>query len=173
MTATALRLCMGALAAATALSLIACGPDGPVTTAKQIAKPRPNYPAWAEPMIGKTVAQFTRGHGECKGAFDVVGASYNVKPVGSLVQGWGWDVEAKQPIHRLLYLDTEGHIDGAGDGGVNMRPDVPAARPEITSKMTGWNGIVGAIKGKVVAVGLTSRNAACDLGSTQLEGMSY
>ena len=144
-TATALRMGLGVLP--TALTLTACGPDGPVTTAKQIAQPRPNYPAWAEPMIGRPMAQFTHGHGECKGAFDVVAANYNVKPVGSTVQGWGWDVAAKQPVQRLLFVDMDDHIVGAGNGAVNARPDVTAARPEVTSKMTGWSGVVGEIKG--------------------------
>ena len=168
--ATALRTVTGATLLA--LALAACGPDGPVTNARQVEAPRPPYPAWAVPMIGKPMSQFVHGHGSCKGVFDAVMVNYNGSPPGSAVGGWGWDLDAKQAVPRLLFVDLDDRIVGAGNGGVS-RPDVSTAIPAITSKTTGWTGVVGMIKGKILAVGVTSRNAPCDLGSAKLEGETY
>lgn len=170
--ATALRTGAGGVIAAMALTLAACGPDGPVTTARQVNAPRPPFPAWAQAMIGRPMSQVVHGHGSCKGVFDVVSANYNGHPSGSTVAGWGWDLDAKQPIPRLLFVDLDDRIVGAGDGG-GLRDDVSKAIPAITSKTTGWNGVVGLTSGKILAVGVTARNASCDLGSIKLEGESY
>ena len=159
---------MAAMAAATAsLSLTACGPDGPVSTAQQSNAPRPRFPDWSEPMIGKPMSQFVHGHGDCKGVFDAVLVDYNGKPSGATAGGWGWDIAAKQPVQHVLFVDANDNIVGAASGGVS-RPDVPAALPDVTSKTTGWMGVMGITKGKVLVVGVTSRNAGCDLGSRDL-----
>ncbi len=156
-----------ALAAGAALALAGCGPDGPTTAVKQSAAARPRFPDWAEPMIGKPMSQFVHGRGDCKGVFDVVLVQYNGRPAGATVGGWGWDKAARQAVPRVVFVDVNDHIVGAADSGAS-RPDVPAALPEITSKTTGWNGVVGITAGKILAVGVTGRNAACDLGSKDL-----
>ena len=60
-------------------------------------------------------------------------------------------------------MGPDDRIVGAAQGGV-LRTDVPEARSDVTSKTTGWTGEAGVTTGTINAVGVTTHNAACDIG---------
>ena len=161
--------------AITALTLLGCGkpedtsmgPPIPVATATM-----PAYPAWSTPMIGKLVSQVAKGRGPCVGVFDVVSTRYAKPRPGVKAEGWGWDVAAKQPLKQILFVDSKDRIVGAADGG-KPRPDVSEARADVKSPNTGWKGVAGVDKGQIAAMGVTEKDAACDLGAKDVGADAY
>jgi hypothetical protein len=154
------------------LLLAACGKHGHRHEAEQApapasVAPRPPFPAWAAPMIGKNLNGLYADGTACKGHFDAVTVRHSTPPAGVEVGGWAWDTAAMVPVDRLLFIDHASTIVGAGVGGVT-RPDVPQALHDVTSQKTGWSGTVNRTDGKVKAVALIGGGKACEIGGFDL-----
>ena len=155
-------------------ALSGCGkPEDDGISANTVKTPLPPYPAWSAGMIGKPLAAVVKGKANCMGVFDNVAAIHVGATPGSEVVGWAWDSAAKRPVQHILIVDLDDRIIGAADGG-SVRPDVPAAMPTVTSKFTGWRGVVGATTGTALAVGLGANGGQCSLSrSLKLGGGVY
>lgn len=132
--------------------------------------PRPDPPRWAEPLMGRRLAAVFEQADEaaCVGYVDGVEARYRAAPAGARLAGWGWDRIAQAPAARILIVDAQGRIVGAGEAGV-PRPDVAAARPDITSGTTGWWAVIGETEGEVEAWGvLADSTKVCRLDGLAL-----
>ncbi len=167
------RACI-ALGIAALSALGGCGkPEDDGVSPNTVKTPLPPYPAWSVGMIGKPLAGVVRGKANCMGVFDNVSATHVGAKPGSEVVGWAWDAAAKRPVQHILIVDLNDRVIGAADGG-NVRPDVPAAMPMVTSKFTGWHGVVGATTGTVLAVGLGANGGQCSLSrSVKLNASAY
>jgi hypothetical protein len=122
----------------------------------------PPLPAWAKDMIGKAKADLFPGEPKpCIGNTDNVEQKF---ADGVKIVGWGWDPETKAPVPRVILVDVTGLVAGAGETGVT-RPDVNAAKPEITSPTTGWAALTSRTTGPVDAFGiLADGKSLCVLG---------
>lgn len=129
----------------------------------------PPPPEWAAGYLGKTLAEaFPDQSGQCIGNTDDVDLHYRGATPGLRVEGWGWIPAAKAPVERVVLVDEGGVIVGAGESG-KARPDVPAARKEITSQNTGWQAATAKISGGVNAYGLMpGGKQVCRLGHLTL-----
>ncbi len=153
----------------TAAVLGACNPGDDATPKAVVStKPLPPYPAWSSGMVGKNLARVLTGHGQCKGVWDVVTDRYVGARPGVQVGGWGWDIVAKTPVQHVLFVNSDDFIVGAGTGGL-PRKDVSDALPEVKSPNTGWKGVIGVSRGKVLAVGVTAQNTPCNVGVFDLD----
>jgi hypothetical protein len=147
--------------------LAACSDPDPAAVVAPVKTPLPSYPAWANPLIGQNMSHVLTGRGACLGVWDIVAAKHVGSRPGDEGEGWGWDVAAKAPIHHVLFVNADNLIVGAGEGG-RPRPDVPKAREDVTSPDVGWHGIIGVTRGKILAVGITAKNAGCNVGAFDL-----
>jgi hypothetical protein len=161
------RLLSGLTAAVATLALSACDkpkdrhpqtPPGAVAKAPGL----PPLPAWSKDMIGKAKADLFPGEPKpCLGNTDNVEQKF---ADGVRIVGWGWDSAAKAPIARVILVDITGLVAGAGETGV-ARPDVTAAKPEVTSPTTGWTALTSRTTGPVDAFGiLADGTSLCILG---------
>lgn len=125
----------------------------------------PATPDWAKAYMGKTVAELFPQAGQCVGNTDNV----SKQMVGGVeIVGWGWDSGAKKPVAHVVLTDQEGRVIGFGETGME-RPDVPAAKPEITSQTTGWKGYASRTDGWLDAYGVTNDGKGqCKLGHLDL-----
>lgn len=123
-------------------------------------------PAWAAEVIGKPLASlYPPASAICVGNADNVQAQ---SAAGAELVGWGWDPEAKRPIARILIVDAGGVVVGVGEPGI-ARPDVTAARPEITAPDTGWAARTNRTRGPVDIIGVTGGGKSlCRLGRLDL-----
>ncbi len=165
-------VCVFTFAAVAALG--GCGrPEDDGAVVNTIKTPLPPYPAWSQGMIGKPLASVVRGKADCIGVFDNVSATHTGSSPGVEVEGWAWDWQAKQGVQHILIVDLDDRIIGAADGG-RPRPDVLAAYPKMTSKLSGWHGEVGATTGTALAVGLGAKGGECSLSkAVKLAGGVY
>jgi hypothetical protein len=162
------RLLTGLLLGGLSLGgLAACKDSEPAPVVANVKTPLPPYPAWAAALVGQNMAHVLTGHGVCVGAWDVVTTKHLGTRPGDEAEGWGWDVTAKAPVQHILFVNGDNFIVGAGDGG-RPRPDVSKAREDVTSPSTGWHGMIGVTSGKILAVGVTAKNASCNVGSFDL-----
>ncbi|MHB8284429.1 MAG: hypothetical protein ACYDD1_07110 [Caulobacteraceae bacterium] len=145
----------------------ACKDPDPVAVVKPVTAPLPAYPAWANGLIGQNAAHVVTGRGACLGVWDAVTAKHVGAHPGDEAGGWGWDVAAKAPLRHILFVNGDNFIVGAGEGGL-PRPDVSKAREDVTSPNSGWHGVLGVTTGKILAVGVTSKNASCSVGAFDL-----
>ena len=84
------------------------------------------------------------------------------------ILGWAWDPATKAPVTRIILVDGDQKIVGAGESGL-PRPDVRTARPDITSDSAGWRGVATVSSGGVDAYGLVGDGTAtCKLGHIEL-----
>jgi hypothetical protein len=129
----------------------------------------PALPAWAADYIGKTLTEvFPDQSGHCIGNTDTVNLRYSGANPGLRVEGWGWAPAAKAAVARVLLVDEGGKIVGAGETG-KPRPDVTAARKDITSPTTGWEAVTPKTSGGVYAFGLMpDSKQLCRLGHLSL-----
>jgi hypothetical protein len=129
----------------------------------------PAPPDWARDYIGKTLSQaFPDQNGQCVGNTDDVNLYYRGAAQGLRIEGWGWVPAAKAPVARVLLADEGGRIVGAGETG-KARPDVTAARKDITSPTTGWQAVTAQGSGGVNAFGLMpDGKQLCRLGHLKL-----
>jgi hypothetical protein len=132
---------------------------------KRAETPMPAPPAWAAGYVGKPLsAAFADAPATCAGSADQVVKRYRGAAPGVQIVGWAWDTKAKAPIDHILIVDAGGVVVGAGQGGL-ARPDVNAAKPEITSRTVGWAADTRSIGGPVDAYGIVGRGeAVCRLG---------
>ncbi|WP_293676848.1 hypothetical protein [uncultured Phenylobacterium sp.] len=167
------------IAAAAAAALGSCDkpkdraplPAAPTAAAPAAAAPRgtgtmPALPAWGQAMVGKAQASLFPGEMKpCVGNTDNVTERY---ADGVKVVGWGWDTAAKVPIARVILVDGAGLVTGVGETGL-PRPDVNAAKPEITSPTTGWAGYVSRTTGPIDSYGIIDGGKSlCRLGHLEL-----
>jgi hypothetical protein len=170
----ATRLICAALWIVAVGAVAGCGkPEDDGAPINSVVTPLPPYPAWSAGMIGKPLAAVVKGKADCKGVFDAVVLTHTgVKP-GVEVEGWAWDATAKQGVQHILIVDLDDHIVGAANGG-RPRTDVSNSNPDITSKFTGWHGVVGLSQGSVLAVGLGAKGGQCSLSKAmKLGGGAY
>lgn len=139
----------------------AAAPVGPPASTAAL----PATPAWAVAYMGKTVAELFPQAGACIGNTDNVSQTM---AGGVEIVGWGWDSAAKKPVEHIVLTDQEGRVIGFGETGME-RPDVPAAKPEITSQTTGWKGYTSRTDGWLDAYGVTNGGKGqCKLGHLDL-----
>lgn len=131
--------------------------------------PLPAPPEWATGYMGKTLTElFPDQTGQCVGNTDDVNLYYRGATQGLRVEGWGWVPAAKAPVQRVLLVEDGGRIVGAGESG-KPRPDVTAARKEITSPNTGWQAVTAKGSGGVYAFGvMPDGKQVCRLGHLNL-----
>lgn len=143
----------------------AAAPAKPTTT----TDPLPNLPKWSADYVGKPLKDlFADQAAPCIGNTDLIGMRYNGPfSTGVRVEGWGWDTNGRKPVARVLLVDDAGKVVGAGETGL-PRPDVAAARKEITSPTTGWQAYTAQAAGGVYAFGLVGEKAVCRLGHINL-----
>jgi hypothetical protein len=140
----------------------AAAPAAPA--ANESADPLPAAPAWAADVIGKPLRSLYPSDGQCIGNTDAVKLRHTGAAPGVEIIGWGWDPAAKAPVQRVVLIDRNFTIVGAGETG-GERLDVPAARPEVTSKTTGWTAVTKLTQGPVDTMGvLADGKSVCRLG---------
>lgn len=133
-----------------------------------VAEPLPATPDWAAAYLGKGLRDVFPETGECAGNTDVVKTRYAGPPAGVAIIGWGWNVAEKVAVERVVIVDKEFTIIGAGETGL-PRPDVQKVRPDVTSGTTGWRAVTTATTGGVDAYGLTNgAKGVCKLGHLDL-----
>ena len=141
-------------------------PAGPKVTISTEAPPPPA--SWATALIGQPLRPTFPGSGACVGNTDVVDTRYKGGPGGAKIIGWGWDPAAKTAVQHVLLVDRDFKIVGAGETGL-ARPDVTAARPDITSRTTGWQATTTKTAGGLDSYGvLADGKTTCKLGHIEL-----
>lgn len=130
--------------------------------------PMPALPTWAGEYMGKAIGSVYAGEVKiCLGNTDNVQQRYGGGAPGVQIVGWGWDTVAKTPIARVLLVDKDGRVAGAGETGLD-RPDVPAAKPEVTSPKSGWAAYTRQTSGPIDAYGfIDGGKAICRLGRVE------
>ncbi|MFN7263989.1 MAG: hypothetical protein ACK5T5_03540 [Phenylobacterium sp.] len=117
---------------------------------------------WAAALVGRTAAEAVPGAGICIGNFDGVRPAKD--GVGRSAFGWAWDPTAGAPVSRIILVNASGQVVAAGDGG-RVRDDVPKARPDVPSQLTGWVVRTGDQAGPFEAYGIVGGGSAlCPLG---------
>jgi hypothetical protein len=130
--------------------------------------PLPEPPEWLTVLLGRNYAQALPEKAPCIGNTDVVGLRYDGASPGTQIIGWGWDPTTTAPVQRVIIVDGAGTIVGGGQTGL-ARPDVTAARPEVTSPTTGWSATTTLTKGAVDTYGIVANGrGACFLGHMEL-----
>ncbi|MFM8820824.1 MAG: hypothetical protein ACKOD3_09855 [Phenylobacterium sp.] len=134
-------------------------PPAPATGKPPEGVPSPD---WAAGLYGRTAEEAFTGPGVCIGNFDGVRPAKD--GVGRSAFGWAWDPSAGAPVSRILLVNPSGQIVAAGDGG-RVREDVPRARPDVQSRVTGWVARIGDLSGPFEAFGIVGGGSAlCQLG---------
>jgi hypothetical protein len=129
----------------------------------------PALPDWASPLLGKTLREAFPGDAGCIGNADRQSKHYGGAG-GAKVVGWAWDPVRTSPLPRVVLVDSDFRIRGAGEGGLR-RADVPQARPDITSETTGWWALTSVSSGPLDAYGvLPDGRSVCKLGHVELQG---
>lgn len=143
-------------------------PAAPVAAAPAAAPVTavPGMAGWAVAMLGKNPRTLFPRNGVCRGNTDGHGPLEGTP--GEAVFGWGWDFAAKTRVERVVLVDVNYVIVGAGEGG-RARPDVPKAYPqEVHDGATGWIALTSLTKGPVDAFGVTGGGTAiCPLGHVE------
>lgn len=129
------------------------------------AEPVPAPPAWAAAVMGKNLRAAFPKTGICKGNTDIVDVKFTGEPAGIQALGWGWDIPKKKRVDRVVLVDKNLVIVGAGEGGV-PRPDVAQALPdEIKDQNTGWTAVTKLTAGPVDGYGIVGDgDSVCVLG---------
>jgi hypothetical protein len=126
--------------------------------------PLPPYPAWAVSLIGTdTRSHYTVGD-QCIGNFDGVVLRHTGPNAGVEAVGWGWNKDVKSAPDKVVFVDGGGKIVGAANT-TEIRPDVPAAIPAITTPKVGWRGVIGLKSGPIRVMALTPGGKLCLIGS--------
>jgi hypothetical protein len=146
------------------------GAAAPAAKPTTTTDPLPELPKWAKSLMGQKLDDtYPNQAASCLGNTDLVGMRYQgaVAP-GSRVEGWAWDPAAKKPVEHIILVADNGQIVGAGETGL-PRPDVAAARKEVTSPTTGWQAWTPQAGGGLYAFGITADGkSACRLGHINL-----
>lgn len=129
--------------------------------------PAPPPPAWVVDMLGKDLRTAFPKSGPCVGNTDVVAVRHLGPPAGTKLLGWGWDPVRKQPLPRVVLVDSDRRIVGGGNGGED-RIDIPPVMPQVTSTKTGWSAAIPLTAGRVETFGVLDDGAICPLGGADL-----
>jgi len=145
------------------------GPAATPADAKATTDALPALPKWSAAYMGKTFKDlFADQTASCIGNTDDVAMRYKgADSSGVRIEGWGWNIPDKTAVAHILIVTDDGKIVGAGETGL-PRPDVTAARKDITSPTTGWQAYTAQTAGGVYAFGLLGEKAACRLGHINL-----
>jgi len=141
----------------------------PVTKAQFVtADPMPPPPPWAAELIGKSLRIAYPAVGDCIGNTDSVKLRFGGGRGGSKVAGWSWDAAQKAPVPRVVLVDPDFRVVGAGEAGTRRR-DVPRAVPAVTTDFAGWEALTPLNAGSVDAWGiLPDGKTICRLGHLDL-----
>ncbi|MCR5873069.1 hypothetical protein LRS10_01970 [Phenylobacterium sp. J426] len=132
--------------------------------------PLPPLAPWADALVGRPLTEVfaPAPAGACSGNVDQVEQRYGGQRPGARISGWGWDAAAKAPLARIVVTGPDGRISGGGESG-RERNDVPEARPEVTSRTTGWTALTRTSEGEAQAYGvLADGRRACHLAGVAL-----
>jgi hypothetical protein len=133
-----------------------------------VAEALPPMPAWAQASLGQPLKTAFPGEGACDGNTDTIELRGPAATPGASILGWGWDPATKAPVTRIVLVDANQNIVGAGEGGL-PRTDVRSARPDITTDATGWRAVTTTAAGGIDAYGLVGDGTAtCKLGHIEL-----
>lgn len=138
------------------------GDQAPVPIAERL-------PDWSRDLMSKPLSSlYPQTAAICIGNAENVQNRFPAPAPGVEIAGWGWDPQAKAPIPRILLVDAAGVVVGAGEPGI-ARPDVPAARPEVTAPDTGWSALTERTQGPVDVFGVIGGGKAlCRLGRVEV-----
>ena len=134
-----------------------------------VTTPLPAYPAWAQSLIGSHIKVDPSTASACRGAFDVVKVRHLGPILGDEVEGWSWLMAEKTPAERIVFVDRNGLVTGAGETTVN-RPDVSAAIPMVTQPKVGWHGEIDTNTGTMTALAALPDGGYCAVGSKEIAG---
>lgn len=149
----------GGLALIFAAGLGACHRPGPLSAAAH--RPAPPQPAWAAPLAGRRLADAFPGTARCDGSVDRAVEQFHD---ARRIVGWAWNATRGAAVARVAVVGPDGRMAAFGEGG-GLRPDVPAARPEVRSGRTGWQVVAPTAGGRQVVFGLDeAAHAACRIG---------
>lgn len=138
--------------------------EGAKARKDHVAAPAPPPPGWAIPLLGKGLRSVLTEDGACVGNTDGVELYYEGAPPGTRIVGWGWDKDLKARVQRVVLVDRDFQIVGAGEGGL-PRPDVPTALPDISDGETGWAVVTTQTTGYFDAYGVVKNGqGVCKLG---------
>jgi hypothetical protein len=160
------RLFRALAGCATVFGLAACDQPGPLSAAARGDEPPPPAPpAWSAALLGQPLKVAFPGTFACVAAVD--GPAGRFKGFRR-IHGWGWKPLAARPVDHVAIVDAQGVMVGFGDGG-QPRPDVPKARPQVTSDLTGWTALspLRETSYQVFGIALQAR-AACPMGRVTL-----
>ncbi|HEY8574538.1 hypothetical protein [Phenylobacterium sp.] len=130
-----------------------------------VAAAAPALPAWAEGLMGQSVATAFPGTFDCKAFVD--GATER-SPERVNIVGWSWIPAAGAGAGQIIVADPSGRIVGFGQGGI-ARPDVPAALKDVTRPDVGFQASSTVTSGKVAVFGVdAAAKTACKLGEATL-----
>lgn len=143
--------------------------SAPAQATGEAAAPMPDLPRWAKSMVGRPVKDvLPETGGTCIGNTDAVEQRYTGTPPGVAIQGWGWDMNARKAVARVLLVDKDGQVVGAGEAGLK-RPDVVAVRKEVTDPSTGWRAVTPVTSGVLHTYGIVADGrTSCLLGVISL-----
>lgn len=141
---------------------VAAAPAGPQVATT--TDPLPPLPPWAGAYMGKGLRDVFPGDGACLGNTDIVELRYQGAAPGAKIIGWGWDTAAKKVVERVVLVDKNFQIVGAGEKGL-PRPDVISTLPQVTDENSGWSALTPLASGAVDSYGITGDGTAiCKLG---------
>jgi len=133
-----------------------------------LGQPLTALPAWGAAVLGRNLREAFPRLGACIGNIDGVKARYLSGAGGTRVAGWGWDQDRQTPVGRVILVDKDFRIVGAGESGAR-RLDVPRALPAIGSDYTGWEAITPLNAGALDAYGVKADGQTlCKLGHLEL-----
>lgn len=138
---------------------------GKTAPAPPAAAAPPTAPEWAQGLEGEVIATAFPNSFKCEGYVD--GPTERTAARVTIV-GWSWIADAADGARRIVVADAEGKIVGFGEGGV-ARPDVAAARKDVTRPDVGFSAASPVTSGKVVLYGVDpAAKTACRLGEANL-----
>jgi len=144
-------------------------PARPRTPGKHVTSaPLPPPPAWAIPLIGQQLRVAFPKAGACTGNVDAIRQRYTGPAAGAELSGWAWDPAARAAPPRVVLVDDNYAIQGAGEVGL-PRPRVPLVRPDVTSPNVGWEAITSRVAGPLTAWAvLADGQSICKVGVLEL-----
>lgn len=121
----------------------------------------PAPPSWAVPLIGQPVATlFPNTIAKCLGSADKVAMRFSSPQPTVRIDGWAWNVTTKSTFDRLLAVNADGVVVGAG-ATVYERPDVLAVKADVVTELvSGYQVFAQNASGVVRIYGVDPGSAA-------------
>ncbi len=151
--------------------LAACskGDDwAPSDSARKSDAAVPGPPNWARPLLQQNTRTGFEMSKDCTGSFDAIKVRYSGSPSGVEGEGWGWLYKASAAPTRIIIVDAEGKIIGAGETIID-RPDVKRALKVVTTPRVGWRAEIYDNTGNATAMALLDDRTLCSLGGHALQ----